>query len=335
MKTICNLRRILFLFFCALLLIRPTARAEGESFSPLIEVYPNGKTDWGEGCFYGTGKGYPHLNGGSRARALRTAQAGALSAILQVAMRIRVDEGRTLQDLARERGLIRLEGLVFYEPFDRKFIERGDKPHYRVTYRAPMRGVKGLTKKILPHLMTVPPGPPESLQPESDDLSGDAGPWLLLDARGLPPGSAANPALFPRILSETGETVSDLNTVEEGALIRRGMAQYVVSDRDPRKTGFGPRDRRAGLLERLLFPSAAWAEEKKRRKKRGRYIVAEVKGAEGLMKTNLVISESDAKELRKEDASNRILRQCRVLVVVSSSLGGIEGSIPDHLALRR
>jgi len=61
----------------------------------------------------------------------------------------------------------------------------------------------------------------------------------------------------------------------------------------------------------------------------------QLRQAQGLMKTNLVISEADAKEIQKENASSQILKKCRVIVVVSASLGGIEGRVPANLALLR
>jgi hypothetical protein len=63
--------------------------------------------------------------------------------------------------------------------------------------------------------------------------------------------------------------------------------------------------------------------------------VTNVKQIQGLKKTNLIISEGDAKRLKQEDSSSKILKQCRVIVVVSSSVGGIEGALQDLLALWR
>ena len=85
----------------------------------------------------------------------------------------------------------------------------------------------------------------------------------------------------------------------------------------------------------LFSPRIAHGEEKRRRKKRGKYIIKNVREAKGLMKTNLVISESDARDIRNEDASSQILKKCRVIVIVSSSLGGIEGRSLDQFAFYR
>jgi hypothetical protein len=81
-------------------------------------------------------------------------------------------------------------------------------------------------------------------------------------------------------------------------------------------------------------PAAAGAEPTVRpeRRRRGRYIVADVKDVQGLAKTNLVVSTADAMELQAEDATSQILKKCRVVVLVSSPIGGIEGRLPVRIA---
>jgi hypothetical protein len=331
-----SVRKSLFVLSTLLLCLFGVALwAAMGKFLPFVERFPNGKVDWDNGYFYGTGLGYPHLNEGSKARAMKVAQAEALSAILQVASGLRVDDRRILADLEKERVVIQIRALIQYEPFEQQFIQQGKAPFYRVTYRAPMRGVTGLTKKLLSHLRAGSPAGERPADRSAAEMPDDEAPWLVLDARRLSRDSRVQPALFPKITTEKGEVVSDLNTVDEGALAQRGMVRYVVTDksREEIMAGVVP-EGPLGLL-RLLTPPWAMAQEKAERKRQRKYIVKDVTQAQGLMKTNLVISEADAKEIRDEDASSQILRKCRVIVVVSSSLGGIEGGISPHLALHR
>jgi hypothetical protein len=318
-----------------LLLLCTFLWAAGVEFLPFIETFPSGKADWDAGYFYGTGQGYPHLNEGSKAKALKVAQANALSAILQVASGLRVDDRRTLGDLERERVVIQIRGLIQYEPHEQQFVQEGKEPFYRVTYRAPMKGVKGLTQQILTHLRPQPAAGGEIGRGELSGSEDETSPWLVLDARGLSRQSRARPAIFPKIVTEKGETVSDFTTVEERALVEKGMARYVVSDKSREDLmGMTQQERAAGLL-RLLSPPCAFAQEKGERKRQAKFIVKDVTQVQGLTKTNLVVSDADAKEIREEDASSQILKKCRVIVVVSSSLGGIEGSLSGPLALSR
>jgi len=324
----------LFIFFLFSLCCAVTWAA-GVRFLPFVEQFPRGKIDWENGYFYGTGLGYPHLNDGSRAKAIKVAQARALSAILQVASGLRVDDRRVLADLERDRVVIEIRALIQYEPFEQEFVQKEREPFYRVTYRAPMRGVTGLTQKLLPYLRSLaPPGERPASRDGAEALDHE-GPWLILDARGLSRDSRVQPALFPKIVTEKGEVLFDLNTVDEAALAQRGMARYVVTDasREELTVGLLPQ----GPTDRLWFlgPARAMAQEKAVRKRQGKYVVKDVTQVEGLMKTNLVISEADAKEIREEDACSQILKRCRVIVAVSSSLGGIEGGFPARLARHR
>jgi hypothetical protein len=320
---------LLFCLFCAL------TWAESTKFLPFIERFPTGKVDWENGYFYGTGLGYPHLNDGSKARAMKVAQAQALSAILQVAAGLRVDDRRVLADLEKERVVIQIKALIQYEPFEQEFIQKDREPFYRVTYRAPMRGVTGLTKKLLPYLRSPSPSWEQPTEKGAAEASDDEAPWLVLDARRLSPDSQIQPALFPKIMTEKGEVLFDLNTVEEDALARRSMARYVVTDKSREEIIASLLPEGPTALLGLLGPSWAMAEEKADRKRQRKYVIKDVTQVEGLMKTNLVISEADAKEIREEDASSQILKKCRVIVAVSSSLGGIEGGAPTHLARYR
>jgi hypothetical protein len=304
--------------------------AASNRFQPFIETFPEGQIDWDNGFFYGTGKGFPHLNEGSKARALKVAQAGALSAILQVASGLRVDDLRTLGDLEKEKAVIRIRAMVQYEPFAEEFVQDQKEPYYRVTYRAPMKGIKGLTRAILPHIRSGADAGKDPEQGVGSVPEDKQETWLVLDARGLSRGMQVQPALFPKIVSDKGEVLSDIHTVEEASLVQRGMARYVVTDR--------PREEIAGGLSlddpeglaRIFGPSAAFAEEKVERKRQTKYIVKDVAQVQGLKKTNLVISEADAREIKEEDGSSRILKECRVIVVVSSSAGGIEGLLQPY-----
>ena len=311
-------------------------QADPPSFSPYLESFPNGKIDWDQGYFYGIGKGYPHLNGGSRAKALKVAQAEALSAILQVAAGIRLDDQKTILDLQKEQVILRLQAFVKYEPFEQVYVQDKDKPYYRVTYRAPMKGVQGLTKMLLDHLKGKPGIWNDFPSPERDQATDDEeGPWVVLDARKMRAGEKAQPALFPKVLTENGEVVYDLSRAEEESVVRRGMARYVVSD-EPRETWGASKPGFLRSVLNMLQSSPAWAQEgENQKKKRGSYILTNIKQIQGLRKTNLVISEGDAKILKQEDSSSKILKQCRVIIVVSSSVGGIEGSSQDLLALGR
>lgn len=323
------------LFFFLIILITTPTLASGRDFSSFVEYLPQGKIDWDNGYFYGIGRGYPHLNSGSRAKALRVAQADALSSILKVASGLRMDDSNTLAQLEQKEVVIQLKALVLYEPYEKKFKKEGDKSCFEVTYRAKMTGVKGLTARFLEQVKGRSTSWHKFPKPKAQILEDPSMPWLLLDARGLESQGPVNPAVFPEVISEKGETLYELSKVNEEALVKRGMARYVVTGKSREELLSGSNMLRFARVMKILSVPSAEASEKKRRKRRGTYIISDAKEATGLMKTNLVISERDAKRLKKEDAASQILSQCRVMVIVSESLGGIEGERLQFLAFNR
>jgi len=330
-----RLKLIILLTVSILLFPAFSSSIEDDRFLPFIEKYPDGRIDWDSGLIYGVGRGYLHLNNDSEAKALRAASVIASGNILKIAAGVRLDDRRTLETLGKERIVIQLKALVRYKVYKTEFIKNVRQPYYEVTLLAPLTGVEGLTSMLITKLKTVPLD-----WMNLPKLSGEAviedeeKPWLVLDARDLPKEGRVKPAVFPRILSETGEVIYEPGMTDESALIQRGMARYVVSE-EPKEGLVSQKDSVERILERagfIITTGEAVAGEPEKRGKRKNYIVKDVKQAQGLMNTNLLISAADTQDLKSEDASSRILKQCRVIVIASSPIGGIEGRIQRFLA---
>jgi len=348
-------RAIALALLCTLCLPGISASVDEKSFDSFIEKHANGWIDWDKGLIYGIGRGYLKKNRNNRPLSQGVAGVLASGSIVKLASGIHLDDARTLESLGSDRVTIKLEAFLRDKEYQSKFLDDGNDPYYEVIKVAEMKGVSGLTAKLLKHLNAVPTWqdyPIRPLKPRAELDDGDQ-PWLVLDARGLANNERVQPAMFPKIVSENGETVYELSKVEEAALVNRGMMRYVVSDksRDELQADLSLLDRLLAEAENILGPRAAWAETVEKslqvpvfrakpegttpnmRKKRGRYIVKDVQGVQGLAKTNLVVSASDAMELKSEDSASKILQKCRVLVLVSSPIGGIEGALPARLAM--
>ncbi len=312
-----------------------SSSVEDDRFFPFIEKYADGKIDWDSGIIYGTGRGYLHLNKNSQSLALRAAQVVAAGNILKVASGVRLDDRRTLEALGKDRVVIELKALVRYKLHKTEFIKDVRQPYYEVTLSAPITGVEGLTSMLITKLKTVPLDWLNLPKPSDESVSGDdEKPWLVLDARNLPKKGLVKPAIFPKIVSETGETLYETSKVDESALVKRGMARYVVSD-EPKEGLTSQKKSVDQILAEagfLFLTDEAIAGDNEKRTRRKNYIVKDVKEAQGLMNTNLLISDTDTRQLKSEDASSRILKQCRVIVIVSSPIGGVEGKIDTLLA---
>ena len=340
---------------CTFCLPGISASVDEISFGSFIEKHGNGWIDWDKGLIYGIGRGYLSKNRNNRPLSQGVAGVLASGSIVKLAAGIHLDDARTLETLGSGRVTIRLEAFLKDKQHKSTFVDDGNDPYYEVINVASMKGVSGLTAKLLDHFSTVPSWrdfPVRPLKPRAE-LDDNDQPWLVLDARGLANNEQVQPAMFPKITSETGEIIYELQKVEEAALLNRGMMRYVVSD-EPSSTLrsdhlaidrllaragiiFGVDEARAETVEKSLqvpvFQSKSSVTKKTKRKKRERYIVKDVKALQGLAKTNLVVSAQDAMHLKAEDSASKILQKCRVLVLVSSPIGGIEGTLPTQLAM--
>jgi hypothetical protein len=318
-----------------LTLATPSLGDDDGPFQPFIEKYPEGWIDWDAGIIYGVGKGYLHLNGNSSNRAQRAAQVLALQAILKMAAGIRLDDRQTLEKLGDGKVVIYLKGFIRFTEHQSTFKDQAPHPYHEITLRAPLTGIDGLTSKLLRHLESKPETwqdfPVRTVRPkdESDDQT-----WLVLDARPTAASAHVQPALFPKITTPSGNVIYELKNVDEEAVVARGMARYVLSEQtaDKLQTSGTGWDALLGQVDALLSLREAHAEDKPKRQKRRRYIVKQVQEAQGLMRTNLVISENDARQLEEEDASSQILKKCRVIVIAASPIGGIEGRAMRYFA---
>ncbi len=326
----------LFISLCLLCLPNITRAEEKPRLSAYIETFPEGRIDWENGIIYGVGIGYLNQNQNSKNKALRAAQLIAQQSVLKVAARIRLNDEHSLESLEKDAGGIHLKATMRTSDDSVVFEPSGNQPHIKVTLKAPITGIDGLTINLLNQLKQTSQRWKSFPKPSArDSFDIQEAPWLLLDGRRLMAQNTLKPALFPKIVSTAGQTIYDLDNVDEKALINHGMARYAVSELTPEQLlsqDNTSANRLADFFQKL-FISEAYAGENKKKRKRRKYIVSEVKQAQGIMKTNLIISENDARKITAEDGSSRILKECRVIILISSPVGGIEGSIPHYLAL--
>jgi hypothetical protein len=341
---------------CLLFLPAISASVDETRFTAYIEKHANGWIDWQNGLIYGIGRGYVNKHDGNRPLSKGAGGVLASGNIVKLAAGLHLDDARTLESLGRGKVTVNLEAFIRDKVHQTTYVENGDDPYFEVVKVADMKGITGLTAKLLDHFSKAQDWqdlPVRNLEPRAD-LGDEGEPWLLIDARGLAGKAQPQPALFPKIKSESGEEVYDVKQVEEAALINRGMMSYVTTTASAEELRSDARlvDRllaSAGLivgvneaqakteLRSLGIPvTVAPAAEAPRggRQKRGKYIVKDAKNVQGLAKTNLVLSAEDAMELQAEDANSQILKKCRVVVVVSSPIGGIEGALSGDRVAR-
>jgi len=333
MAWLCRIFRIGPLLAAASLLCCHPAASAGEDepqLSPFLVRTDLGWIDWQQGLVYGVGKASLPANGDSKLRAMRAATAAARASIVKLAYGIQLNDKDRIETYDGGRLAISVEAFIKDSEVAGELVETDTEPHYKVTRVAPLSGIDGLTGAILPRLGA---GIPPSALSEADSAWEDEEdrPWLLLDARHLKGAGRVTPALFPRILSASGEILYRLSSTDPRAVRRHGMAQYVTSDARLGHEGQpGAALGDPGVwIGRLLGVGETLAEDGGHRKKRRKYVVQKAEDVEGLTNTNLVVSEQDAQRLKQEDSSSEILKKCRVIVVVSGVVGGVEGRLPE------
>jgi len=293
-----------FLFLCS-------TQLQANDFKPFYEQSELGKIDWDEGMIYGVGKGYLKHNRHSKIHALRAARALAFQSIVKLAATVKVNDRNTIT--------VFVSG---YEEVGNRSVD-GSNPYIEITYRVPLHGVNGVGAKLLEKVGMVQKGDDFTLAEAEDEV------WLVLDAREVS-GKQVSPALFPKIVSATETLYQVDKSLDKASLVTRGMASYVSTNE--RLEGAAPGDKSA-WIEHILSIVVADAHAGERKKRR-RYIVKKVEDIKGLYNTNLVVSEADAKSIKAANNSSGILQKTRVVVVVSSAIGGIEGALEYQFGLR-
>jgi hypothetical protein len=347
-------RVVLFSLICLLCSPAVSFSFDENDLEAYLEKHPHGWIDWKNGMIYGIGRAYLSKNRNNRPLSQGTAAVIASGNIVKLASGLHLDDKATLESLGQGKVSINLNAFIRDREFQNTYEENNGDPYYEVIQVADMKGISGLTARFLNYLSQNPVWkelPIRSLEPRAD-LNDDNGPWLLVDARNLPYDQKVQPAIFPKILSKNGEQIYSVGSVEEEALVKRGMVSYVTTDISGSDLRAVDSRRIDELLERIgmVFEVRAAAaitiersipnipvpgkiaDAKIERQRRGKYIVVDAQNVEGLAKTNLLVSAEDAKALQVEDASSQILKKCRVVVIVSSPLGGVEGSLPMMLA---
>lgn len=320
------LLRLLTIVLFISLMSSPAAAQAPSLFSPHLEHHTIGWIDWDNGLIYGSGRAYADHNDQSKPKTLAAAQLVAAANIVKLASGLQLDDRRTLEKLGNGSFTLKLKAFLRYREHERRYEAQAQRPYAEVTLVTPLNGVEGLTAQLLQQLKNQPlqwqkfPLPDIGQRPETADA-----PWLVIDGRQLPRTAAIQPSLFPKIAAANGQTLYDVNRVYRSALTQRGLARFVRSNAgvDDILLAFTPT--RPSWWSLLNPVGQAWAEQRQRRP---RYIVANAQQAQGITRTNLVISSADAARLRQEDAASQILKNCRVIVITSAPVGGIEGRRP-------
>ncbi len=278
-----------FILIAALVLLIPaagTCQEEGE----LLENVGNGSINWTSGLIRAVGVGAPPENyyGKPEARpmALRAAKMDAYRNILEVIQGVRIQSSTTVKNFMMADDSISAEvsGMVKgAQVAKQEYMSDGT---VEVTLEMNLKG--GFAQLVLPEeIKQVEPiqsSSASSPTPSNQKNAATTYTGLVVDARGLD----AKPAMSPRVLDENGQEVYGAAFVSREYAVQQGMSGY--------------------------SKNIDTATENQRVTKNP-LIVKAIK-TEGPGKTDFIINNTEASNLRGAPENLSFLKQCRVIIVV-------------------
>lgn len=176
----------------------------------------------------------------------------------------------------------------------------------------------------------------EDIRKKAEDAEKEM--LLLIDAR----DTGAKQAVFPEIKDEDGADVFNITLPDKVKVKHEQMLKYVETDKKKEEIINKLRGRR-DILYIAALPAkqtiviserhyAVLAADKgqpaaKPRRRRRRF-TCRARSSAGKLKANIIISKKDAEKIIEADKKAEFFRKANVYVIMDSSIGGTEGSIP-------
>jgi hypothetical protein len=365
------MRRIRVIYFVLLLISYVAAdraaadetvvyQATTAGFRPHVLPHAAGQIDWTAGVIIAEGQGLATgVDAQAELMARRAAELDAARNALAIAAGVPVDARGAASTFANGRLL--LEGCVKGHEIDEEhWLPTEVPPEYHVTLRVPLWGVKGVSAAFhAQHRRYRPPRQRGRLPfvVDSADVSDSV---LVIDAR----GTGLQPCLFPTIVTDTGETLYDINAVSSEQAKVKPLARYVETemtfdeiqaalDREvpipgpasrPRVllASFAPSDEPTPAPSPSPSPGATatpapspllgpgptatpTSEPTEVRSRRRKRSAVKAVTASGTTPTQIVLTRETADMLRKSAMGASLLRMSEVVIVVDSAAAGIQG----------
>jgi hypothetical protein len=256
------------------------------------QIGDKGKINWSAGYIEALGIGAPPeiYTGKPQARplALRAAKIDACRNLLEVTNGVRVDSATLVKDFAAQGDVIlaQVNGLVRgAKVVNQEYMSAGT---VEVTVRMPLFGnflriivPKAFDRKAEVSLANVSPAIPV---PEELSARGVVYTGVVIDARGI----KARPAMSPRIIDESGKEIYGFMNVDREYAVQQGMIGYA-----------------RGLAAAQKNPRVA-----------GNPVTVKGLKTEGSGRSDIVISNADAKKITVASDEMGFLKKCAVMIVL-------------------
>ena len=268
-----------------------------EAKTSVLQSGETGGIDWTNGFIYAKGEGVPMAGlqhkGQARLTAQRAAKIDAERNLLEMVKGVQIDSNSTVDNFMLTSDVIKtsvsgvLKGFqIVPNPATGEEYAYLSDGTVRVTIRIPLNGFGGLSEVLLPspEQGSGNKGGGKDKVKKKETTGDGVRTGLVVDAKGL----KIKPALRPRLLDEDGEEVYGTGSVDRDYAIRVGVAGYL---KDVEKAEEHERVADNALVIKGLRP-------------------------EGPARTDVVLSQEDADQIRKMARKMSFLDQCRVIYVI-------------------
>ena len=262
------------------------------SMNEWVEKVGQGSVNWSAGYIEAVGIGAPADKSigkaNARPMALRAAKVDALRNLLEITKGVQVDSTTTVKDFTVESDVIntQVSGLVKGAVVvDQQYLSDGT---VEVRLRMPLYG--NLAMIIMPLAIAKPPAPPAPSAPAAPApaVTASAAPiaytGMVVDARGI----QARPAMSPRVFDEDGKEVYGSSNVDREYAVQQGMSGYA-------------RDLTAAQSNQRVTANP---------------VTVKALRTNGPGKSDLIISNADAQQIRASAENMTFIKKCRVMVVL-------------------
>ncbi len=264
------------------------------SMSEWVEKVGQGAVNWSAGYIEAVGIGAPpdrsvgKIN--ARPMALRAAKVDAYRNLLEITKGVQVDARTTVKDFTVESDVVntQVEGLIKgAQVVDQQYMSDGT---VEVRVRMPLYG--NLSQIMVPLAIekrkSVPQPAPAAPAPPAPAVTAPPAPvtytGLVVDARGI----GARPAMSPRIYDEDGKEVYGSANVDREYAVQQGMSGYA-------------RDLTAAQSNQRVTANPVTVKALKT-------------GGPG--KSDVIISNADAGQIRASAENASFMKKCRVMIVL-------------------
>ena len=336
----------------AAVLLPVTAMAESPAMGansalPLLEKFEKGYINWKSGEYIANvsapvpakyrGKAVNQAMG--KELASRVSRALADSVFLQIVAETRVDAKRRLSQMVKGDSEIKIAGNIRGKKLIKEeWVQKDNKLWLEASYRIAMRGVDGVISHLYDEAIETRPAmsPAPARTPSNKPLknNGTAATVVYIDAR----GTGLQPALFPCIMDTQHTRLFDPADAGKSYVTENGVVEYVISTSQEPLASLLGHDKK--IVSASLQPSmlewminSAFADEAPKVRKRKKRKAVKATEAEGLLKSNIIVSQEDAEKIRQAQENGELEEKPRIVVITDGTVGGTEGRLNGSATL--